>query len=536
VLQIERAFMMSYFRIFLLICIWSFLHVQTAFSQQDSIAVKPKRINLIHSDIVLFDKVKPSSDKKSATRLIGNVKVEHDGSFLYCDSSYLYKSINSMDAFGNVHIIINDSLDLYGDQLYYDGNTKIAEFHNNVRMVNKNTTLYTDELIYNRNTGIGQYYIWGKIVDSSNVLTSKKGYYYSQIETVFFKDSVVVVNPDYIMNSDTLKYQTQTERIFFFGPTTIEGDSSYMYAENGFYDTQAKEARLSENAFIQKNSNTLSGDSIYYNKFSGISKAFYHVIMTDTTNDVLITGEYGIYDKNSKYAYVVDSAQAIFVDDKDSLFVHADTLMITFDSVERTKELIAFYHMKFYRESIQGMADSMVYIFADSNLSFFYKPMFWFDENQISSEQIELFTVDGDLDSAIFHKNVFLVSQDTVDPNYYNQVSGETMFAWFKENDLRKIYMQGKSETIYFLWEEDDTPIGMNQIQSKDMLIYLVDQQLESVTYINNPIPVLLPLELVNPSNDKLKGFIWKIDERPMNREDIFYRKKNTVSSEEEKE
>jgi len=127
------------------------------------------------------------------------------------------------------------------------------------------------------------------------------------------------------------------------------------------------------------------------------------------------------------------------------------------------------------------------------------------------------------------------VSQDTVDPNYYNQVSGETMFAWFKENDLRKIYMHGKSETIYFLWEEDGTPIGMNQIQSKDMLIYLVDQQLESITYIENPIPVLLPLELVNPGNDKLKGFIWKIDERPMKREDIFYRKENTVNSEEEK-
>jgi len=521
------------FKVFLLFAIWSTFLAQTGYGQQDSIAKPKKKINLLHSDRVLFEK---NATSKNAQRLIGNVKVEHDGSLLFCDSAYLYRAQNSMDAFGHVHIIINDSLDLYGDQLFYDGNTKIAEFHNHVRMVNKKATLYTDELIYNRNTSIGQYFVWGKIVDSTNVLTSKKGYYYSQIETVFFKDSVVVVNPDYIMKSDTLKYQTQSEKIFFFGPSTIIGDSSYLYAEDGFYDTQAKEARLSKNAFIQKSSNTLSGDSIYYNKFDGISKAFRHVIMTDTTNNVMITGEYGYFNKKAKYAYVVDSAQAIFIDEKDSLFVHADTLMITFDSIDKTKELLAYYHMKFFKESAQGMADSMVYIFADSNLSFFYNPMFWFDENQISSERIDFFTVDGELDSAIFHNNVFIVSQDTVDTNYYNQVSGENMFAWFRDNDLRKVFIRGKSETIFFLWEDDGTPIGMNTIRSKDMLIYLKDQQLETVTCIDKPQPILLPLELVNSQNDKLKGFIWKMEERPMKRADIFARKQEVIEIEDGEE
>ncbi len=519
--------MISFFRVVLIISFCSLWQVPYVYSQQESTEKTPKRINLKHADVGHFDNI----SGKNAQRLIGNVEAEHDGSLLFCDSAYLYGANNSMDAFGHVHIIINDSLDLYGDQLFYNGDTKIAEFHDNVRMVDDQATLYTDELIFNRNTGIGQYFIWGKIVDSSNVLTSKKGYYYSQIKTIFFKDSVVVVNPDYIMKSDTLKYQTQTERIYFFGPTTIEGDSSFLYAENGFYDTQAKEARLSENSFIQKSSNTLSGDSIYYSKFSGISKAFRNVVMTDTTNNVMITGEYGIYNKKDKYAYIVDSAQAIFIDEKDSLFVHADTLMITFDSVEKSKELKAFYQMKFFRESVQGMADSMVYVFADSNMSFYNKPMFWFDENQISSNQIDLYTVDGDLDSAIFRSDVFLVSQDTVDTNYYNQVSGETMFAWFHENDLRKVFMKGKSETIFFLWEEDETPIGMNIIQSKDMLMYLQDQQLQTITYINKPIPVLLPLELVNPSNEKLKGFVWKIEERPMKRADIFYRKEEVVNA-----
>jgi len=494
----------------------SFGFIVVSFSQE-KVEPPKKQINLRHADVAFFENLAGNTSQ----RLIGNVKAEHDGSLLFCDSAYLYGN-NSIDAFGRVHIIINDSLDLYGDKLFYDGNTKIAEFHENVRMVNKKATLYTDELIYDRNTAIGEYFVWGRIVDSSNVLTSKKGYYYNNIETIFFKDSVVLVNPDYIMKSDTLRYQTSSEIVYFFGPTTIEGDSSYLYAEDGYYDTKSKEAKLSKNSFIQKSSNTLSGDSIYYNKFSGISEAFRNVIMTDTTNDILITGGYGIYDKPKKFAYFVDSAQAIFIDERDSLFLHADTLMITFDSLDKTKELIAFYRMKFYRESVQGMADSMVYIFADSNMSFHKNPMFWFDENQISSQRIDFFTVNGELDSAAFTQDVFMVSQDTVDPQYYNQLSGENMYTWFKDNDLRKISIRGKASSIFFLWEEDGTPMGMNRIHSKDMLIYLENQQIESFTCIEKPEPKLYPLRLVDRTNEKLKGFVWKIEERPHKREDIF--------------
>ena len=502
--------MNKYYKAIIILFILNIVGLNILSAQQK----KVRQINILHADVASL----------ISGRLVGSVEFEHDGSLLFCDSAYLHKDDNSMDAYGHVHIVINDSLDLYGDKLYYNGNTKIAEVRNNVRLVSDNATLYTDELIYDRNTEIGKYFVWGKIVDSNNVLTSKKGYYYSAIETVFFKDSVVVVNPDYVMKSDTLKYQTQSERVFFLGPTTIEGDSTYLYAENGFYDTQAKESRLSKNAFIQKRSNTISGDSIYYNKGLDLAKAFRNVILSDTANDVLITGEYAFYQKSKMHAYVVDSAQAIMLDGSDTLFIHADTLMITFDSLEKTKDLRAFYHMKFYKKTIQGMADSMVYIFHDSLLSFYHDPFFWFEENQISCNQMNFVTKNAQLDSAVFYDNVFLVSQDTVNDSYYNQVSGKTMYAWFIDNDLRKIYMSGKSETIYFLWEEDGSSVGMTRISSKDMLIYLKDQQLETITYIEKPSPITYPLSEVATADEKLKNFVWKINERPKNRADIFRR------------
>jgi len=479
-----------------------------------------KQINLLHADILLFDNV----SGPGAQRLRGHVKAEHDGSILKCDSAYLYND-NSIDAFGHVHINVNDSLDIYGDQLFYDGNTKIAELHQNVRLIDKKATLFTDDLVYDRKTSIGRYYVWGRIEDSVNVLTSKRGYYYNQIETVYFKDSVVVVNPDYVMQSDTLKYQTSTERVFFTGPTIIEGDSSFMYAERGFHDTHSKESRLSQNAFVQNKTNILRGDSIFFSKVLNVSEAFRNVVMIDTANDVYVTGEHAVYDKNQLFAYMVDSAQAIFADKEDSTFLHADTLLLKLDSLESPKEIHAFYNMKFFSKSAQGMADSLVYVFSDSSLQLFGKPFLWFEENQISCERIDLISEYGQLDSAAFQQNVFLVSQDTVDPRYFNQVSGSNMYAWFREGDLRKIFMSAKSETITFLWEEDGSPIGLNKLQSTDMLIFVKDQQLETITYINKPTAYLKPLDLVSPSEEKLKGFVWMQEWRPMKREDIFRKK-----------
>jgi len=501
-----------------LVLLW-FFAASPAFAQADKEPEEVKKINLHHADLGVFDNIAGNN----AQRLIGNVDAEHDGSVLLCDSAYLYPN-NSIDAFGNVHININDSLDMYGDRLYYDGNTKMAEFHDNVKMVDRKATLYTDELIFDRNSGIGRYFVWGRIEDSVNVLTSKKGYYYSRIETVYFKDSVVVVNPDYIMRSDTLKYQTQSERVYFIGPSTITGDSSYLYAENGFYDTQTKISRLSINAFIQNKSNTLSGDSIYNNKELGLAKAWRNVVMTDTANDVVITGEYAFYNKSAQYAYVVDSAQAIFVDETDSLYLHADTLMMLFDTLEKPTHLLAYYKMKFFKKQVQGLADSLVYSFNDSILALFHNPMLWFEENQISSKRIDLITRNQELDSAAFQGNVFLVSQDTIEPKFYNQVSGQNMFAWFVESEMRKISVRDKSESIYFLWEDDGTPIGMNTIRAKDMLIFMKNRQLETVTYIEKPIANVTPTHLVNPMDEKLKGFIWKPQWRPMKPADIFIR------------
>jgi hypothetical protein len=61
-----------------------------------------------------------------AYRLINHVLFTHEGAQMYCDSAYFYPEVNSLDAFSNVHLIQGDTVDLYGEFLHYEGNTRLA--------------------------------------------------------------------------------------------------------------------------------------------------------------------------------------------------------------------------------------------------------------------------------------------------------------------------------------------------------------------------------------------------------------------------
>ena len=93
-----------------------------------------------------------------AYRLIGNVRFEHEGTIMYCDSAYWYRLKNSLEAFSRVHLVQGDTVDLYGDYLTYDGNTKLAVIQRNVKLIGRNTELVTSELEFNVGTSTAYLY------------------------------------------------------------------------------------------------------------------------------------------------------------------------------------------------------------------------------------------------------------------------------------------------------------------------------------------------------------------------------------------
>ena len=105
----------------------------------DTVTTKKTLVYLLHADTVSYDKEVMKAD---AQFLEGNVSFRHDSSYMYCDSAYFFEATNSLEAFSNVRMEQGDTLFVYGNYLFYDGDTQIAYLRENVRMENGQVTLY----------------------------------------------------------------------------------------------------------------------------------------------------------------------------------------------------------------------------------------------------------------------------------------------------------------------------------------------------------------------------------------------------------
>lgn len=480
---------------------------------------KPTQVELLNADYLQVD------DRlgKDVKRLIGNVAFKHDNVLMYCDSAYLNSITNSLEAFSNVHIIQGDSVNLYGDKLNYDGNKKIAIMDGNVLLTETNNTVTTDHLIYETKPGIATYNTGGKIVSrkNNNVLTSQIGYYYSKTKQFYFRKEVVLVNPQYTMKGDTLRYNTKNETAYFFGPTNITSKENYIYCENGWYDTKKDVAQFNRNAYILSGKQTLKGDSLYYNRKKGVGRGFGNVEIADTAQNIVIKGDRGFYEEELEKMIVFGHAEMAQLFDKDTLYLHADTLRSEYDSCKTYRQLFAHYHVKFFKADMQGKCDSLVFSYADSILKMFHKPVLWTDENQLTARYIEIKTTKGKIEQLDMYDVAFVISREDSANTMYNQIKGKKITGYFVENELRKIKVYGNGQTIYYP-KDKKAYTGVNRADCTDMVIYTKDKQVEKITFITKPDATLYPLKELPAKELLLKDFIWRQTERPLTRTDIF--------------
>lgn len=469
----------------------------------------------ITADLIEFD----SDLGTDAKRLLGNVNFKHEDVNMTCDSAWYFSEEKIVQAYSNVHVWQGDTLNLYGDYLKYSGDTKMANIRNNVILLDNENRLTTEYLDHDFGRNLAYYLDGGTIINGNNTLESLQGNYFTKEKLFFFKDSVVIINPDYTMYSDTLKYNTVTEISYFLGPTDIVSEENYIYCENGWYDTQNNISQFNKNAFLVHEGRTLAGDSLYYERENGIGKAYYNVKLTDTVQQIVLTGNEALYYEAKEFAMLTDSALMIQIEEEDSLFVHADTLLSVADTIPEKRLLKAFYKVKFYRPDIQGMCDSMVYSDVDSVFRMFGKPVIWSEENQITAAHIELHTREQKPYKLEMIDEAFIVSQE--DSSRFNQIRGRNMTGFILNNKLRQIDVDGNSQTIYYA-KDGDLTIGANKAESSNLKIFFDDGAIRKIVFVPNTDGTFYPLEKFTAAGTKLEGFKWLNQHRPLKYSDVY--------------
>lgn len=457
------------------------------------------------------------------------VQFEHQGANLWCDIAIFYQKENKLKALGNIRMKQGDSVLLTSKKIDWDGNANMAKAREQVVFTNSDMTLRTDTLYFDRGKQESYYNTTGIVVDSANTLTSEIGRYFLEIKKLQFLDSVHIQNPEYTIDSEQLDYYRTSKNAYMYGPSTITGKTYKIYCERGFYDTKIESGYGIKNTKINYNNRIIEGDSVYFDKASQFASATNHIKVTDTINRGVIEAHYAEVFKARDSVFATKRAVSKSLVEQDTLYMHGDTLMVT--GKPEARILRAFRNAKFYKTDLSGKCDSIHFDQRSGITQLIKAPVLWNVENQMTGDSIHLITdmETEKMDSLKVINNAFIISLDSVSMTGYNQAKGKDLFGKFIENELKIVDLVKNTEVIYYMYNDDNELVGINKTICSAIRMTMAENDIEDITFFTDPDGDIFPEKDLPVNSRKLKGFIWRGDERILTRDDIFDEDDNNI-------
>jgi len=530
-------------------CFLFFLVYTCPASAQDTL-VHPRTdtvsiVNQLHSDRLRFQKVDSLTQLQM---LAGNVILQQDNTKFYCDSAVINKKQNILEAFGNVHINDADSVQIYSQYLIYHIDTKLAVLKKKVKLTDGKGVLTTDELQYDTKGKIGIYNTGGKIVNGATVITSKEATYYGDLKDVYFKKEVKLRDPKTNLDTDSLLYNTETQLATFITKTYIKDSSgANIVTTAGDYNMKTKRANFGKRAVINDGKGvTVTGDDIFNDDSTGQVTIHGNAVYIDTVQKMSVLANSFFTDKKKKTFLATQHPLMIIQQDKDSIYVTADTLFsgriadirdsaykeLVRDTIKSTTIVSAndtsdirffqcYHHVRIFSDSLQAVCDSLFYSARDSVFRLFTNPVIWASGSQVTGDTIYLFTKNKKADRIYAFENGFAINKSG--ENMYNQISGKTINGYFKNGEIDYMRSKGSpAQSIYYAKDESDAIVGVNNASGDIIDMRFVNKELKKVVFVRDVTGTMYPFKQTPEDKKKLRNFKWQDNRRPRSKFELF--------------
>lgn len=508
----------------LLFIILSSSWAKNAYAQIPGDPAQVQYVQVIRANKFIRVKKDASTD---LNMLVGNVLMKQGSTLIECDSAIQNMALNQVEAFDNIHINDNDSIHTYSNYMTYDGNTKIAQLKGKVKLTDGKGTLTTDALEYNVNTKVGTYTKGGKVVNQESVLTSRIGIYYADKREVYFQKNVTLVDPGYKMNTDTLLYNVNTETATFVARTTINDNKSRILTRSGFYNLKQGHAQFDKRPVIIDSTQTVLADSIIYNKLSGEGSAFRDVVYKDTAQGLSMFAGAAFFNNQTKTIQAFERPLMAIKQNKDSLYVAADTLYSAFLKKDTANKVFsdslrfyrAYYNVKVFSDSLQGKCDSLYFSAIDSAFTFYGNPIMWAQSNQVTGDTIVVLTQLKRPKKVYVAQNAFSVNR--TNEGKYNQLKGNTMNGEFSNGEIDFLRAKGNGESVFYLQDDDSAYIGLSYAMADAITMKFLQKELKRVSWVNGVTGSTYPIAQIPDDKKELRNFKWLEALRPKSISDL---------------
>ncbi len=487
------------------------------------------KVFLEHADKWTYEEQPGLPPEKQYQVLVGNVEFRKNDMFMYCDSAHFYENSNSFDAFRNVRMEQGDTLFVYADELNYDGPSELAvlyaDFGKKVRLINRDVELKTDVFNYSLADNVGYYEVGGELTDKENRLTSQAGEYHPDSKDAYFYFNVRLTSlngTDTLhMATDSLEYNTDTHVAKLIAETVITSADGEILSSSGNYNTLTGIADLYDRSLVITNrGNTLTGDTLFYDRDRGIGEAFGNMSLTDSARQSSVHGDYGFYNDAVDSAFVTGRALMKEYSTGDTLYMHGDTIYAYLDRVDSTRVTNVYRRVRFYRSDMQGICDSLSATERDSIMRMFHHPVVWSGQRQVFGNVIHVHINDSTVDWAELPQFAFVAEH--IDEDCYQQMSSNKMMIWFNDSTIDHLYAEGTVKIITFPMENDSTYNKYAYVESSEMDAFFANNDIESVHFRPSTTSKIVPLYLAKKNSYFLERFKWYEPMRPKNPADVF--------------
>lgn len=453
--------------------------------------------------------------------LTGNVQMQHDSMYIYCNKAYFFEKENYAKLFGNVRIVQDDTLQLNSKYAEYNGLEKIAYASGNVIMTSPDSSLKSEKVYYDRNTGIAYYNDNATITNKLNTLKSKSGKYYTRELKYEFRTQVVITNPENVIKSNHLDFYEDSGHAYLFGPSTIDNKGNHIYTENGFYDTRLNEGKMIEKSFILYDNKRIEADEMFYDEKKSYAKGINNVKVIDTINNTIATSHFAEVFRANDSIFMTNKPLIQTIAEKDTTYFHAKNIQIV--GPDKQRVIKGYPNARMYRTpDMSGKADSLHYDQKIGLLQLIRKPVLFKDESQLTGDLIHLINnVETEkLDSLKVLTNAFVIQKDSLGSGY-NQAKGINMYGKFIDDKIRQIDLVQNAEMIYYVYDEEVLK-GIDKGICSKIVLELEDNKITTATRMINPEGTTYPPEQFPENARKLAGFNWRGDERMYSVDELF--------------
>ncbi len=487
-----------------------------------SSAQEKKKIIIENSDFVDMNQ----TEIPGATVFTGNVRIIHNGVKMYCNKAYHFKDENYVKAFGNVQMNQGDTITMNSRYAEYNGDKEFAFATGDVVLRSPESTLTTDTVYFDKKNQEAFYNTYGTIRNKENTLRSKSGRYYVNQKKYKFTTAVTVTNPESNIKTNNLDYYENSGHAYVFGPSTITNKGNIIYTENGFYDTTNNIGKLSKNSKITLDNKIIEGDDLYYDRKKNYSRGINNVKITDTINKVIATGHYAELYRNAatKKDSMILTKKALVktLVEKDTMYMHGKKIIVS--GPQENRIIRAFNNVRFYKSDMSGKCDSLWSNNKTQLTKLIGKPILWNNDNQMTGDVMHLIgnNKTEELDSLKVLNNAFIIQKDSLSKNGYNQIKGVNLYGKFFGNKLKEVDVVKNAEVIYYMYNDANEIIGINKTVCSKINLELEENKIDAITFFTKTDSHIYPESEFPENARKLRGFVWRGNERILSKDDIF--------------